>query len=74
MFPRHHRTEKTTTPWWNDGRYPVNVSLNPLGATVTIRHRTPMCRAFTVIYLSAPEGSALGVKHSAAPAAFQRDR
>jgi len=46
MFPRHHRTEKTTTPWWNDGRYPVNVSLNPLGATVTIRHRTPMCRAF----------------------------
>jgi len=73
MFPRHQRTKKTTTPWRNNGRYPVNVSLNPIGRDFQASY--PECVGlFTVIYPSAPEGSALGVKHSAAPAAFQRDR
>jgi len=49
MFPRHHRTKKTTTPQWNNDKYLVHVRLKPtrlVGSNLTIRRRTPMCRAF----------------------------
>jgi len=51
MFPRHQRTKKTTTPWRNNGRYPVNVSLNPIGRDFQASY--PECVGlFTVIYPS----------------------
>jgi len=63
MFPRHHRTKKATTPWWNNGRYPVNVSLNPFN-----QHNRdypasyPECvGVFTVIYLSETFSRSCGV-------------
>jgi len=63
MFPRHHRTKKTTTPWWNNGRYPVNVSLNPLGRHG--RDYPPSCPEsvglFTVIYPSETFSRSCGV-------------
>jgi len=43
MFPRHHRTKKTTTPWWNNGRYLANVLLNSIGRYDPVPR---MCRAF----------------------------
>jgi len=60
MFPRHHRTKKTTTPWWNNGRYLVNVLLNPLGRD--FQTSCPECVGlFTGIYPSETFSRSCGV-------------
>jgi len=53
-FQRYHRTEKTTTPLWNNDRYLANVSLNPIGRyDRDYPASCPECVGhFTVIYPS----------------------
>ena len=63
MFPRHHRTKKTTTPWWNDSRYLVSVSLNPFNRyDQDYPASCPECVGlFTVIYPSETFSRSCGV-------------
>jgi len=63
MFLRHHRTKKTTTPWWNNGRYLVKGSLNLFGRHD--RDYQPSCPEcvglFSVIYPSETFSRSCGV-------------
>jgi len=78
MFPRHHQTEKTTTPWWKNDGYLVHVPLKLarlVSSNLTIRRYTPMCRRlFSVIYLSETFSRSCGVLPQGHFLRAQRDR